>query len=62
MEGPQQVTERVGGNRMVGSRRGDRGQGVWDVLINRVSDSTHFCPWDESSRAHRLSGASGNSG
>lgn len=35
--------------------RGGRGQGVEDSLINRVSDSAHFCPWDESSCAHRRS-------
>lgn len=36
------------------------GRGDWDGLINRVSDSTHSCPWDISSRAHRRSAASGN--
>lgn len=41
---------------------GGGGQGVWDGLINRVSDSTRFCPWDESSRAHRRSTALGNCG
>ena len=43
-----------------GGRKG--GRGVWDGLINRVSDSTRFCPWDESSRAHQRSAASGNCG
>lgn len=38
------------------------GRGVWDGLINRVSDSTHFCPWDESGRAHWRSVALGNCG
>lgn len=28
---------------------GGRGQVAEDHLINRVSDSAHFCPWDESS-------------
>lgn len=36
-------------------RRGGRGQGVEDSLINRVSDSAHFCPWDESSCARQCS-------
>lgn len=36
-----------------------RGQGGKDALINRVSDSAHFCPWDESSCAHRRSASWG---
>lgn len=39
---------------------GGRGQGVWDGLINRVSDSTHFCPWDESTGAAQHQGIVGN--
>lgn len=38
---------------------GGRGQGVEGGLINRVSDSAHFCPWDESSCAHRRSSSRG---
>lgn len=35
-------------------------EGGRDGLINRVSDSTPLCPWDESRSAHRRSAASGN--
>lgn len=38
------------------------GRGVWDGLINRVSDSTLFCLWDKSNRVHRRSAALGNCG
>lgn len=37
-------------------------RGVWNGLINRLSDSTLFCPWDKSSCAHRRRQASGNCG
>lgn len=50
--------ETVEGGRGVcgsGGREGGR-----DGLINRVSDSTPLCPWDESRSAHRRSAASGN--
>lgn len=63
--GRQQEAERA--RKDVGREDGGDGSGggrgaVWDGLINRVSDSTHFCPWDESSRAHRRCAASGNCG